>query len=125
MTDGFKNLMPLFLSESERIFGEMRAACEALGDNPDDGESRKLLCRGAHTVKGSAAVMGLSEVSDFCRVIEQLMGCFTEAPRPYDRCVREAVELAQQLVQETAQGEAAEPIADRARMAELTRISDT
>ncbi len=55
MASGFEKLMPLFLSETERILKEMETACHTLLDTPDDTNLRDVICRGAHTIKGSAA----------------------------------------------------------------------
>ena len=123
MDSDLENLLPLFVSEAERILGEMTDACEALLENADDEASRNALCRGAHTIKGSAAVMSLSEVSEFAKVIERLMGCFSDGPPFFGgevaARVRESISLTQQLVQEVAAGDGAEQLADRTRMAEL------
>ncbi len=125
MGSGFESLMPLFLSEAERILSEMETACHALLDTPDDSKHRDVICRGAHTIKGSAAVMELTEVSEFVAVIERSLGCFKGEPRPFDAAldakIRESIDLTRQLVQEVAAGDDAERIADRARMAELTQ----
>ena len=127
MDSGLQNLLPLFVSEAERILGEMADACGALLENADDEASRTTLCRGAHTIKGSAAVMSLSEISDFAAVTERLMGCFSDA-HPFFGAevaarVRESISLTQQLVQEVAAGDGAEQLADRTRMAELANRS--
>ena len=122
MGESFDNLVPLFLSEAERLLGTMDEACETLEADPDDQDARDVLCRGAHTIKGSAAVMGLTDVADFSGVIERMLGCFKGEPLPFDQIgprVVEAVGLAKQLVQEVAQGDGADQIANRARMAEL------
>ena len=125
MASGFENLMPLFLSEAERILKEMETACHTLLDTPDDTKLRDVICRGAHTVKGSAAVMELTEVAGFVAVIERSLGCFRGEPQPFDAAldakIRESIDLTRQLVQELSAGDGAERIADRARMAELTQ----
>jgi chemotaxis protein histidine kinase CheA len=128
MDSDLENLLPLFVSEAERILGEMADACGALLENADDETSRTNLCRGAHTIKGSAAVMSLSEISEFARVIERLMGCFSDASPFFGADVaarvRESISLAQQLVQEVGAGEGPEQLADRTRMAELAEIAN-
>ena len=128
MDSDLQSLLPLFVSETERILGEMADACGALLENADDEASRTNLCRGAHTIKGSAAVMSLSEISQFAKVIERLMGCFSDAPPFFgaevEARVRESISLAQQLVQEVGAGEGAAQLADRTRMAELAEIAD-
>ena len=128
MDSDLEKLLPLFVSEAERILGEMTDACGALLENADDEASRTTLCRGAHTIKGSAAVMSLSEVSQFATVIESLMGCFSDAPPFFgaevEARVRESISLAQQLVQEVAASDGAERLADRKRMAELSEIAN-
>ncbi len=125
MASGFENLMPLFLSEAERILNEMETACHTLLDTPDDTNLRDVICRGAHTIKGSAAVMQLTEVASFVVIIERSLGCFRGEPHPFDPAVdskiRESIDLTRQLIQELAAGDGAERIADRARMAELTQ----
>ena len=125
MGGGFESLMPLFLSEAERILKEMETACHTLLDTPDDAKPRDVICRGAHTIKGSAAVMELTEVADFVVVIERSLGCFRGEPQPFnaalDAKIRESIDLTRQLVQELTAGDGAERIADRARMAELTQ----
>ncbi len=125
MASGFENLMPLFLSEAERILKEMETACHNLLDTPGDTNLRDVICRGAHTIKGSAAVMELTEVAGFVAVIERSLGCFRGEPQPFDAAldakIRESIDLTRQLVQELSAGDGAERIADRARMAELTQ----
>lgn len=125
MVSGFESLMPLFLSEAERILNEMETACHTLLGAPDDPKPRDVICRGAHTIKGSAAVMDLTEVADFVVVIERWLGCFRGEPRPFDAAVdtriRESIDLTRQLVQELTAGDGHKRIADRARMAQLTQ----
>ncbi len=123
MASGFENLMPLFLSEAERILKEMETACHTLLDTPDDTNLRDVICRGAHTIKGSAAVMQLTEVASLVVIIERSLGCFRGEPHPFDAAldskIRESIDLTRQLIQELTAGDGAERIADRARMAEL------
>jgi len=68
-----EQLRQLFALESQDTLQQIEDSLLQLESKPDDPEAIKLLFRAFHTIKGSAGVVGLDEVSEFTHVIENLL----------------------------------------------------
>lgn len=68
-----EQLRQLFALESQDTLQQIEDSLLQLETSPDDSESIKLLFRAFHTIKGSAGVVGLDEISEFTHVIENLL----------------------------------------------------
>ncbi|MFH0925357.1 MAG: chemotaxis protein CheA [bacterium] len=68
-----KKLMEIFYAESQEIFEQFEENVVALEEFPDDDELANKVFRSAHTLKSSAAIVGLTEVSDFVHVLENIL----------------------------------------------------
>ena len=66
-------LRKVFVMESEDRLQQMEAALLQLEKDPQDQEAINVLFRAAHTIKGSAGVVGLEEVSRFMHVLENTL----------------------------------------------------
>ena len=62
----------IFLMESEEVIGVLRASLETLSSTPDDQNAISELRRGAHTLKGSAAMLGYERVREMGLIFENL-----------------------------------------------------
>jgi two-component system, chemotaxis family, sensor kinase CheA len=68
-----QQLRQLFSMESQDTLQQMEDSILHLEKSPDDADAIKRLFRAAHTIKGSAGVVGLDEVSRFTHVMENLL----------------------------------------------------
>ena len=68
-----KNLKE-FVSESMELIGHTEEALLRLEHNPDDMEAVATVFRGFHTIKGTAAFLGLTIISDLAQHAESLLG---------------------------------------------------
>jgi two-component system chemotaxis sensor kinase CheA len=66
-------LMPTFLAETDEHLAQMEQALVGLETHPDDGEQLAVVFRGAHTMKGNAAVLDLRPVEELAHVVEGLL----------------------------------------------------
>ncbi|HEU4630505.1 MAG TPA: chemotaxis protein CheA [Gemmatimonadaceae bacterium] len=67
------DLLRDFIVESRDCIAASEAALLALESDPDDVEAVNTVFRGFHTIKGTAAFMGLSRVSEFAHHAESLL----------------------------------------------------
>jgi two-component system chemotaxis sensor kinase CheA len=66
-------LMKVFLEESRDNLASLEEALVALEVRPADAELLKLIFRMVHTLKGSAAMIGLQELADFAHALEDML----------------------------------------------------
>jgi two-component system chemotaxis sensor kinase CheA len=68
-----QQLRQLFALESQDTLQQMEDALLHLESNPTDREAINVLFRTAHTIKGSAGVVGLDEISKFTHHMENVL----------------------------------------------------
>jgi two-component system, chemotaxis family, sensor kinase CheA len=68
-----QQLRQLFSMESQDTLQQMEDSILQLEKSPTDPDAIKRLFRSAHTIKGSAGVVGLEEVARFTHVMENLL----------------------------------------------------
>ncbi len=68
-----QQLRQLFAMESQDTLQQMEDALLHLETNPGDREAVNVLFRTAHTIKGSAGVVGLEEISSFTHAMENVL----------------------------------------------------
>ena len=87
-----------FVTEAEELSAKISAdllALEAARDNPDGrARSYKSMARGLHTLKGSAATLGLAEVAGLAHGMEDVLAPFQRAQAPFPGMVADASRLA-------------------------------
>ncbi len=66
-------LLATFLVEAEEDIGALETGLLALEESPDDAETRRELLRRAHTLKGNASCVGLTDVAAFAHAYEELL----------------------------------------------------
>ena len=66
-------LMKVFLEESRDNLGSLEEALVALEERPADAELLKLIFRTVHTLKGSAAMIGLQDLAEFAHALEDVL----------------------------------------------------
>jgi two-component system chemotaxis sensor kinase CheA len=69
----FDGLMRTFLGECEESLHAMEQALLALESRPDDVEPVQTLFRMAHSLKGNAMSLGLSDLADFTHGLEEVL----------------------------------------------------
>jgi len=81
------DLLRDFIAESRDILTGAEAALLALESNPGDDESVNTVFRAFHTIKGTAAFLGLSGLSTFAHHAESLLSLVRDKEIPYNsRC---------------------------------------
>ena len=68
----FEDNRDLFLEEAREFLAKMEGALVELEKRPEDGELVNEVFRALHTIKGSGAMFGFQEVSDFTHSVENL-----------------------------------------------------
>jgi two-component system chemotaxis sensor kinase CheA len=66
-------LLQTFLAEADEIFGRMEQSLVALETHPGDDEILHALFRDAHTMKGSAGLVGFDAVRDLAHELEAVL----------------------------------------------------
>lgn len=66
-------LLQTFLVEADERLTSMEEALVALERGPDDGDLLQAIFREAHTLKGNAWCLGLTQVSEFAHAMEDLL----------------------------------------------------
>jgi chemotaxis protein histidine kinase CheA len=68
-----EQLLEGFVDESQEIYDRVTRSLMELEKSPAQGPSFDELARGLHTLKGSAATLGLSELADFAHRMEDVV----------------------------------------------------
>ncbi len=66
-------LLQTFLTESDERLSEMEEGLVTLETGPEDAEVIQTIFRSAHTLKGNAASLGFSRVSEFAHAMEDVL----------------------------------------------------
>ncbi len=66
-------LLQIFIEESEEEIREMEAGLIRLEEDHEDAETINIVFRAAHTIKGSAGLVGFENVSNFTHTIENIL----------------------------------------------------
>lgn len=69
----FDDILRSFLAESEDSLREMEEALIVLENRPDDEETLRTIFRVAHTLKGNAAMVGYTGLSEFAHKVEDVL----------------------------------------------------
>ncbi len=85
--DADHSLLSDFIAESRDSMAGAEAAMLALEANPDDIEAINTVFRAFHTVKGTAAFMGLDRLAEFAHHAESLLSRVRERELPYTQAV--------------------------------------
>ena len=68
-----ETILRTFAAECEERIAEMEEAMVALESHPENRELLNTIFRGAHTIKGNAASLGMATVAEFTHALESLM----------------------------------------------------
>ncbi len=60
--DLYRRMLPVFVAEAEQRLDTMHEATGMLALAPNDGVARDAIARAVHTIKGNAAMLGLSAI---------------------------------------------------------------
>ncbi|AKJ27102.1 chemotaxis protein CheA [Caldimonas brevitalea] len=69
----FEAALQTFIAECRELLADMETALLGLAKSADRGEAVNAIFRAAHTIKGSAGLMGLDHVVAFTHVVESLL----------------------------------------------------
>jgi len=62
-----------YFIEARMLLQDIEESVLALETDPEDDESLNRLFRAAHTIKGSASVLGLEDIEKFTHLVESMM----------------------------------------------------
>ena len=68
-----ETILRTFAAECEERIAEMEEAMVALESHPENREFLNTIFRGAHTIKGNAASLGIAAVAEFTHALESLL----------------------------------------------------
>lgn len=71
-------MLEIFTLEAEDIVRSINANLEILGKSPENREALLEIRRNAHTLKGSAGIVGLKQLSDLAHRVEDLLDYLAE-----------------------------------------------
>lgn len=80
-------LVQAFLEDAAENLASMEQSLATLAERPDDHEAAQTAFRGAHTIKGNAATLGLPDLTEVARLTQEVLD------RLRNRLVRATPEL--------------------------------
>ena len=86
-----EQLLAGFVDESQEIYERVTRSLMELEKSPAQGPSFDELARGLHTLKGSAATLGLEELADFAHRMEDVILPLRGSAKPLPAAVADAV----------------------------------
>ena len=86
-----EQLLAGFVDESQEIYERVTRSLMELEKSPAQGPSFDELARGLHTLKGSAATLGLEELADFAHRMEDVILPLRGSAKPLPATVADAV----------------------------------
>ncbi len=103
------DLLGLFIEEAEEQLQKLDDGILQLEKNPEDTDAVNEIFRAAHTLKGSAATMGLTEIADLTHAAESLLdalrnGTVKPTPEIVDLLL-ESVDAVRTLTSQVSRGE--------------------
>lgn len=90
MGQGFEELKQVretFLAESSELLHEMELSLLGLESSPGDHAFMNALFRAAHTIKGSAGIVGFTKVEKFTHLVENLLSLVRENKTSADEVI--------------------------------------
>ncbi|HZR08938.1 MAG TPA: Hpt domain-containing protein, partial [Myxococcales bacterium] len=86
-----EQLLEGFVDESQEIYDRVTRSLMELEKSPAQGPSFDELARGLHTLKGSAATLGLAELAEFAHRMEDVVLPLRGSAQPLPAPVSDAV----------------------------------
>ncbi len=127
MRTEYEALTSVFLSDADQQLSHMETAWQALSDGSTDPECSEQIVRGAHTIKGNAAMMGLPELSEFAGKVEYLAKGLRYQASPAGTTVllllRECIDRIHQMVRRVGAGQGEEDPSERALLTQIEYLS--
>lgn len=121
------SLLQTFLAESGENLAAMEEALVVLEVKPDDTETLEEIFRAVHTLKGNAAALGFSGLSEFAHAVEDLLEqvrrqALSLTGEPIDHLLH-AIDVLRELVPAAADGNDGLDDTQRATIERLREIS--
>src|ERR1044072_4226199 len=85
--DDFDQLLAVFREQSLQILDEMGQELLRLEESVSDEESFARLRRGAHTIKGDSACIGLNGITEIAHKVEDIFDLVVSGERSFDEDV--------------------------------------
>ena len=85
------NPLPTFLQEAEELVADIEESALSLGSEEQAGETVNRLFRAFHTIKGSGAMCGLSDLAEFTHHVESLLDRAREGAVPVSAALMDLV----------------------------------
>ena len=125
-SDFFKELLTIFKGECEEHIQTMKSSLQDLRQNMDSDkqlEIGEVVHRAAHSLKGAARTIGLSDVEPICQTLESIFGIFmrqkmTLPSEVFDQFDRSVVLLGNVLASINAEGKVEADKTDLIRLVE-------
>jgi len=102
-------LLETFITEASELVQDLEIDLLSLESSGEDDELVNKIFRAAHTIKGSAGVVGLNEISDFTHSMEGVLDLVREHKLPITselvNALLKAVDLLKSMIKVAAEGE--------------------
>ena len=86
-----EQLLAGFVDESQEIYERVQRGVMELEKSPAQGPKFDEVARGLHTLKGSAATLGLDELADFAHRMEDVVLPLRGSAQPFPAPLADAV----------------------------------
>jgi chemosensory pili system protein ChpA (sensor histidine kinase/response regulator) len=107
-TNGFEidaEMLEIFREEAEDLLRNINLQLEVLKSAPNNRESLLEVRRNAHTLKGSAGIVGLKPLSGLAHRVEDLLDCLSEKEIEGNRRIFELLMISTDCLSALASGE--------------------
>jgi len=115
-SDGFEidaEMLEIFREEAEDLLRNINSQMEVLKGAPNNCESLLEIRRNAHTLKGSAGIVGLKPLSQMAHRVEDLLDCLSEKEIEGNRRIFELLTASTDCLSALAGGENSAPLAKK------------
>jgi chemosensory pili system protein ChpA (sensor histidine kinase/response regulator) len=115
-TGGFEidaEMLEIFREEAEDLLRNINSQLEVLKSAPNNRESLLEIRRSAHTLKGSAGIVGLKPLSHLAHRVEDLLDCLSEKEIEGNRRIFELLATSTDCLSALASGENSPPFSRR------------
>src|SRR5215213_9133093 len=118
-TDGFEidaEMLEIFREEAEDLLRNINAQLEVLKSAPNNPESLLEIRRNAHTLKGSAGIVGVKPLAGLAHRVEDLLDCLSEKEIEGNRKILELLTASTDCLSALASGENSVPLNNKIKL---------
>lgn len=108
-----EEMLEIFAGEADELVQSINANLKTLEKTPNDREALLEIRRNAHTLKGSAGIVGMSELSKVAHRVEDLLDYLAENEIVADKKIFKLLQTATECFSALANGENSAPLSKK------------